>query len=440
MTPYDLSTLLSSTDTQSGDQRGFSRLAQSMIPSEILTIAYDVRDRIAAGADILNLTVGDFSPQEFPLLPELQDAVKKALDDGQSNYPPAPGVLELRTAVCELYSQRLALRYPVDSVLIAGGARPIIAGTYLCLINPGDQVVYGIPSWNNDHYCRMTQATPVEIPTTETTNFFIFRENIRPHLQTARLIALNTPQNPTGTVLHPKDLQEIAEMVVEENLRRATCGQRTLYILFDHIYWLLTFDGVEHASPVQLVPECAPYVIHVDGLSKAFAATGLRVGWGVGPPDLMKRMTSVLTHMGAWAPRPEQIATASILQKSAVVDRHIQHICNETGVRLRALSASIDNVRETTGQNITAIAPEGAIYLSIHLDLLGKVRPDGKTITNDEDTLAFLLDEAGVALVPFRGFGAPNAQGWFRASVGTVSRAQCEEVRDRLNRAFSRLT
>lgn len=438
-TPIDVTGHLEVAARESGDRRGLSRMARSLTPSEILTIAYDVRDRIAAGADILNLTVGDFTAKEYPLLDELREGVTEAYAAGHSNYPPAPGVLELRQAVVGLYERRLGLKYPVDSVLVGGGARPLIAGTYLSLIDPGDAVVYGTPSWNNDHYTALTMAERIELPTSPETNFFPQVADAKPHIQRARMIVVNTPQNPTGTVMRKSDLQAMTEMVVEENQRRQKTGQRALYMLFDHIYWMLTFEGVEHHTPVQLVPEAAPYVIHVDGVSKGFAATGLRVGWGVGPTDVMKKMTSILTHLGCWAPRPEQVATASVLNDDAVLDRHKAHIQAEAGDRLRNLAGAIEAVA-AEGHAVRAIAPEGAIYLSIHFDLRGKKRANGSVIQSDEDTRNFILDEAGIALVPFRAFGAEDGSGWFRASVGTVNREQCAGVKDRLLKAFSTLS
>lgn len=442
MSIIDAASLIDAAAEESGDRRGLSRMARSLQTSEILIIAYDVRDRIAAGADILNLTVGDFSAQEYPLLSELKTGITQALDEGHSNYPPAPGVPELRKAVVGLYERRLGLGYGLDSVIIAGGARPLIAGAYLALIDPGEAVIFGRPSWNNNHYCTLTLAERIELSTTPESNFFPGVDDIRPHIQRARLLALNTPQNPTGTIMRKADIQAMAEMVVEENNRRKKIGQRALYVLYDQIYWLLTFDEASeaaHYSPVELVPETAPYVIHVDGISKGFAATGLRVGWGVGPKDVMKKMTSILTHLGCWAPRPEQIATARVLNDDAVLDRHSANIRAEAGDRLRVLSEAIQSVR-AEGHKVNAIAPEGAIYLSIHFDLVGKLRPDGRRIENDEDIRTFVLDEAGIALVPFRAFGAPEAHGWFRASIGTVSRDQCASVKDRLSTALRKLS
>ena len=126
------------------------------------------------------------------------------------------------------------------------------------------------------------------------------------------------------------------------------------------IYWLLTFEGAEHVTPVQLVPESAPYIVHVDGLSKGFAATGLRVGWGVGPTDLVKRMVPVLTHLGTWAPRPEQIATAQILQNDTVLERHIKDIRHAVGIRLTKLSDAINRTRKATGLSYRSYSSRGS--------------------------------------------------------------------------------
>ena len=123
---------------------------QMLVGSAILRIAGEVRAKIEAGEDVLNLTVGDFASSEFPIPDMLRDGVTTALAEGHSNYPPATGVMACREAVRDLYARRLGLEYPVESVLLAGGARPFIAGAYLALVNPGDKVVYPVPSWNSN--------------------------------------------------------------------------------------------------------------------------------------------------------------------------------------------------------------------------------------------------------------------------------------------------
>ncbi len=439
MEKIDLTSTLASAASMKPAERGISSMAAQLVGSEILKIAAEVRAQIAAGESILNLTVGDFSSQEFPVPEQLSAGITKALAAGHTNYPPSSGVMELRESVKGLFERRLGLSYPIESTLIAGGARPMIAGTYLALLDPGDEVIYGAPSWNNNHYCTLTGAKAIEVPTTAATSFFPTVEQIEAHLSTARLLCLNTPQNPTGTVMPPDQLEHIARRVVEENERRKSAGRPQLYLMFDQVYWLLTFDGVEHATPVNLVPEVAPYTIFVDGVSKGFAGTGLRVGWALGPQDVIQRMSAILTHLGAWAPRPEQIATAALLDDDRAIDQHLGIMRSEVLARLKLLDEAVGALRDK-GWDVESIAPQGAIYLSMRLDLRGKKTPDGVTIETDEQTRKYLLEAAGVALVPFTCFGVRENTGWFRASVGAVSKADCESIKDRLAMALDRLS
>ena len=124
--------------------------------------------------------------------------------------------------------------------------------------------------------------------------------------------------------------------MLEENRRRGA-NERPLYVLYDQVYWMLTAGGAKHVDPISLRPDIAPYVVLVDAISKAFAATGLRVGWAVGPRDIIKPMNDVIGHVGAWAPRPEQVATARLLDDHAAVDSYIDNMRRETGLRLDAV-------------------------------------------------------------------------------------------------------
>src|SRR5262245_34158819 len=142
-----------------------SRLSRGLIGSEVLRIAAEIRALIARGEPVCNLTVGDFDPREFLPPARLLDGVQKALAGGHTNYPPSNGVLELRQAVTRFYAREFGLEYPVESVLVAGGARPLIYATYRALVDPGEQVAYSVPSWNNNHYCYLTgaQGVPIEV-------------------------------------------------------------------------------------------------------------------------------------------------------------------------------------------------------------------------------------------------------------------------------------
>lgn len=439
MQKIDVTRALTEASEVSQKERGISSMAQKLVGSEILKIAAEVRARIAAGEDVLNLTVGDFSSKEFPVPELLSAATSRAIAAGHTNYPPSSGVMECREAVRDLFEERLGLAYPIESVLIAGGARPMIAGSYFALVDPGEGVIYGQPSWNNNHYCTLTGARAIEVPTTPESNFFPRVEDLEKVLPDARLLCLNTPQNPTGTVMPKEQLEQICRAVVAENERRKPSGARPLYVMFDQVYWLLTFAGAEHHTPVGLVPEMAPYTIFVDGISKGFCGTGLRVGWALGPTDVIKKMGAILTHVGAWAPRPEQVATAELLRNPTAIDQHLARMQEEVLPRLRSLNDALGTLREK-GWNVDSIAPQGAIYLSMRLDLRGKKMPDGTTIETDEQTRKYLLEAAGVALVPFTCFGVRGDTGWFRASVGAVSKEDCAGIGQRLTNALDRLS
>jgi aspartate aminotransferase len=245
---------------------------------------------VTKGAKICNLTVGDFSPKEFPIPTELRDRIGEALKAGETNYPPADGMPELRQSVQRFYEQGLGLRYPVEGIVIASGARPIIYGIFRAVANAGDPIAFPVPSWNNNHYTYMLGGEPVVLHTGPEHGFMPTAEQLAPHLSRLRLLCLGSPLNPTGTMFSPDQLRTLCEAVVEENRRRARENRPPLVVMYDHIYWTLTFGSAQHVTPVGLVPEMAPYTVFVDGISKAFASTGLRVGWGVGPPSIISRM------------------------------------------------------------------------------------------------------------------------------------------------------
>jgi len=409
---------------------GLSSLARGVVGSEILKIAGEIRALKAKGAAICNLTVGDFDPRQFPIPELLSEGTRRALADGQTNYPPSDGVMPLREAVTRFYERELGLKYPVDSVLIAAGARPLLYGTYRTLVDPGDLVVYPVPSWNNNHYTYLSGARAVEIPVSAASNFFPTPEQVAPHLATARLLLLNTPLNPCGTVMDKEPLEAICRLIVEENRRRQALSARPLYLVFDQVYWMLTFGGAQHHTPVALLPEIAPYTIFLDAISKAFCATGLRVGWGVMPPAVRRRMVDILGHVGAWAPKAEQVAVATLLDDPAAIAAFQIPMKAALKQRLDALYAGFEEMRRD-GLPVETIAPQGAIYLSARFDLFGR-QFRGRPITTNEEIRRLLLDEAGFGVVPFQAFGLKEETGWFRLSAGAVSLEDIREAMPRL--------
>lgn len=417
-------------DLHSTQLDDLSALARGVVGSEILKIAGQVRALIAQGQAVCNLTVGDFDATQFPIPAELLEGTRQALADGHTNYPPSDGVLKLREAVARFYQRELGLDYPVESVLVTGGARPLLYGAYKTLVDPGETVVYTLPSWNNNHYAYLSGAQAVEIPVRPESNFFPTLAQLEPHLGSARMLVLNSPLNPTGTAIGQAELKAITEAVVAENARRKAEGRRLLFFVYDQVYWTLTFGDTVHHTPVGLVPDSAPYVIFIDALSKAFCATGLRVGWGVMPPAVRNRMSDILGHVGAWAPKAEQVATADLLDRPEVFKPFQGALRAELRRRLEALHGGFAELA-AHGVPVEAIAPQGAIYLSVRFNLFGReIR--GRPLTTNEDIRQLLLEEAGLALVPFQAFGLKEDSGWFRISVGAASMSDIEGMFPRL--------
>ncbi|WP_303311379.1 pyridoxal phosphate-dependent aminotransferase [Hymenobacter sp. BT730] len=414
-----------------------SRMAGSLIGSEIIKIGNEVNEMIKKGAQICNLTIGDFDPSIFPIPQELQEEITQAYQAGHTNYPPANGMAELRQAATAFTEQHLGLSYSPNDVLVAGGSRPLIYATYLALIDPGDKVVFPIPSWNNNHYCHLSGAQPVMLETSPENNFMPTAEEVALHLAGATLLALCSPLNPTGTVFSRENLEAICDLVIAENQRRAP-GEKPLYILYDQIYWMLTFGKTKHYDPVNLRPELRDYVVYIDGISKCFAATGVRVGYAFGPTAVIDKMKAILGHVGAWAPKAEQVATAHYLQDGPAVAAFVEPFKDKIQHSLEALYQGLQSLK-AEGYPVDAIVPMGAIYLTAKLDVLGKTTPDGQVLASTKELTSYLIAHAGLALVPFSAFGTSHVAPWFRMSVGGASLASIEAALPRLRAALEAL-
>ncbi len=416
---------------------GLSAMARGLRGSIILGIAAQVREYAASGRPFCNLTVGDFDPRQFPVPDPLRDLAIRAMEGGETNYPPSDGVLALREAVAAYIAREHAVQLPVAAVLITAGGRPAIYAAFRCVVDPGDAVLFAVPSWNNDYYAEIVGARQVVVRARAERNFQPTRAELEPHLPEVKLLCLCSPGNPTGTLLAPEELREILEAVVQENERRSARGQAPLFVLHDLMYGSLVFGGQAHAHPLALVPEAAPWVLTIDGISKAFAATGLRVGWVTGAPAAIARMKDFMGHVGAWAPRPEQTATAAFLRDAAAIGEFRRRMDAALWQRLDALHSGFTALRQQ-GFPVNCVRPQGAMYLSLQLDLVG--RSVGGIVPRDNEAVrALLLERAGLAAVPFQAFGLPEESGWFRLSVGAVSLEDIAAMLPRVERLLHEL-
>jgi aspartate aminotransferase len=415
-----------------------SEMAENLIGSEIIKLAADINEKIRQGERIHNFTIGDFDPAIFPIPEELNEAIIDAYEHRHTNYPAANGMLELRKVVADFLKQRQGLDYNPDEILISGGARPLIYATYVTLLDPGDTVVFPVPSWNNNHYCHLSGAKPVYVETKPENNFMPTADDLRPHLKDATLLALCSPLNPTGTVFSKAQLESICDLVLEENKRRGTDG-KPLYLMYDQIYWVLTFGDTVHFDPIRLRPELRDYTIFVDGLSKSLAATGVRVGWAFGPQRIIDKMKAILSHIGAWAPKAEQVASAEYLKKTEQVNRFLDSFKKEVAERLESFYEGFERLRGL-GHPVEAISPQAAIYLTVKFDLVGKKKKDGAVLADQKSVTQHLLNEAKLAVVPFSAFGASDHSPWYRLSVGTCDKHKIGDVFAQLEKVLGELT
>lgn len=415
-----------------------SKLAENIIGSEIIKLAAEVNEKIKKGEKVYNLTIGDFNPKVFPIPAPLKRAIIQEYENDQTNYPAADGMVELRTAVSKLLKERGELDYKPEEIVIAGGARPVIYAIFRALVDQGDTVLFPVPSWNNNHYTYLNNAEAVLIETKPEHKFMPTAADLKPHISKASLVALCSPLNPTGTTFRKNDLEEICDLILAENTKRNAEGKKPVYLMYDQIYWALTFGETKHYNPVTLRPEMKNYTIFVDGISKSLAATGVRVGWSMGPKKIIDKMKSILTHIGAWAPKAEQVASAVYLDNLKEYDQFLEEIKTKINDRLVGFYKGFQSLK-AEGFKVDAIAPEAAIYLTVQFALHGLKTPDGKELKTTQDVTKFILDDAQVALVPFYAFGASPDSSWYRLSVGTCKLEDVNGVIENLRKSLKKL-
>ena len=404
-----------------------SHLSETLIGSEIVKLGGEIREKIRQGEKIYNFTVGDFDPSIFPIPSAFEEEIITAYRQHFTNYPAAEGNLDLRESLSKFIKEWEGLEYGTDEILVASGGRPLIYATFRAICDKGDKIIYAVPSWNNNHYTHFVEGEHLMIEARAEDNFMPTAASIKPFIKEATLISLCSPQNPTGTTFSKEALEAICDLVLEENNRRSD-NQKKLYIMYDQMYWHLTYGKIEHYNPVSLRPALKPYVIFIDAISKVFAATGVRVGWSMGPATIINKMKAILGHIGTWAPMAEQKALTRFLPQRAEIENYLVHFKAAVSERLQLIFEGIQALKKE-GLPVDAIAPEAAIYLTIKIDAAGKKTRNGKLLDNQSSVTAYIFDEAHIAIVPFYAFGSPKDNPWYRLSVGTC---KIEEIPDML--------
>lgn len=411
-----------------------STLAEQMTGSEIVKLGNEIAEQKRQGAKIYNYTIGDFDPSIFPIPKELEELIIKSYAEHTTNYPPAEGIADLRRSVSSFINKNYGLDYSLNEIQISCGGRPLIYTIFKTLVDEGDKVIYAVPSWNNNHYTNLVKANHCVIETTPEHDFMPLPANIAANIADAALVCLCTPQNPTGTTLSEEALSKICDIIIEENESRNP-GEKKVYLLFDQIYGMLTYGDTVHYNPVSINPKMKEYTVFVDGISKMLAATGLRVGWSMGPAEVIAKMKAILSHMGGWAPMAEQNAVAKYLQNDEAIKRFLSGFKEQLQLRLTRIYDGLQQLK-SKGFPVDAISPQAAIYLTVKFDLLQS--SNGK-LNNQEEVTSYLLQEAKLAIVPFYAFGANRESPWYRMSVGTCKLEEIDEMLGQLEAALTKL-
>lgn len=411
----------------------------AMAGSRILSAATEAKELKAKGVDICDLTVGDYAPEHFQAPASFLEDLVTEIEAGRNQYPPSDGMPELQRAIQEFYSRELEIEFPDKTVVVCGGARPPIYAIFRCLVGEKDKVLFFTPSWNNDYYAALCGVL-VPVPTTAENNFFPTAADVSTGIADpgVRLVCLCSPLNPCGTVIGEDVLRGICEAILAENTHRLACGIPPVHLMFDMVYWPLTFGGAKFHHPLELVPEIARWTIYVDAISKWMVSTGLRLGWAVVPQHLYAPVRDFMGHVGGWAPRPVQVAAAKFLQDGDRFHEFRDELRAKLEERLGMVHTFFVDM-EAVGLPVKSISPQGAIYISVQFNVMGQTTPGGRELLTNNDIRQYILNEARVALVAFQAFSMLEETGWFRISVGAVGTEALECGLHRIRDAVSRL-
>ena len=356
--------------------------------SQTLAMAAKARELKNQGKDIISLSLGepDFNTPDF-----IKEAAKQAIDDNYNSYTPVNGYLELREAICRKFKRDNGLTYDVSQIVVSTGAKQSIANIAMVLLNPGDEVLLPAPYWvSYSAIAILAEATYVEIPSTIETDFKITPEQLEAAITPkTKMIFFNSPNNPSGTVYTESEFRALAKVLEKHP---------NIFILSDEIYEHINYN--EPTFSFAKIESMYDRTITVNGVAKAFAMTGWRIGYIGAPQWIAKACTKMQGQITSGANCIAQRATITGLD--APVSK-IQYMVDEFKERRDLVLGLIDNI-----DGMNANTPSGAFYVFPDVSSFFGKTINGVTINNASDFSLFLLDKANVATVTGDAFGAPN--------------------------------
>lgn len=361
--------------------------------------AQKVRDLQAEGRRIFNLTVGE---PDFDTPDHIKAAAIRAMESGETKYTPVNGTVELRKAIQHDFKTRLGIDCGLNEICVGGGAKQVLFVALMATVEPGDEVIVPAPYWVS--YPDMVIAnggTPVIVPCGEEVGFKLTPDALEAAITpNTRWVILNSPSNPTGAAYSADELRALGQVLLRHP---------HVMVLCDEIYDRIWFADFEPCSILTVLPELKPQALVVNGVSKSYAMTGWRIGYGIGPLALIEAINKLQSQMSSCPSSISQAAAAAALTSDQHSVDEAVAVYRQRRDRAHALINAIPG--------LSCRLPDGAFYLYPSCaGMIGKRTPDGKTIGNDLDFSLYLLEAAGVASVHG---GAYGLEPYFRISTAT---------------------
>ncbi|MBE7015964.1 MAG: pyridoxal phosphate-dependent aminotransferase [Ruminococcaceae bacterium] len=373
-----------------------SKKASGVSPSPTLAIDTKFKEMKANGEDVVGFGCGE---PDFDTPEHIKKAAIDAIMQGETKYTPASGTLKLRKAVAEKFLRENGLTYAPTDIVVSNGAKHSLVNAFMAICNPGDEVIIPAPYWvSYPEMVKLADGVPVVVNGAEENDFKVTAKDLASVLTDKTVaIVINSPSNPTGMVYTEKELREIADFAVENDL----------YVISDEIYEHLIYEG-RHVSIASFGEEIKKRTIVINGVSKTFAMTGWRIGYAAACPEIAKAMANIQSHASS---NPNSIAQAATV---AALEGGMKDVENMKKHFVRRRDFMVDMFNSIDG--VSCRRPHGAFYIMMNIDeLIGRTMY-GKTIKNADDFAALFLDVAKVAVVPGTGFGADNYVRWSYAT------------------------
>jgi len=353
----------------------------------------------AAGKDVIGLAAGE---PDFDTPEHIKQAAIKALQSGKTKYTPASGTAELRAAICAKLKRDNGLDYKPNQIVVGNGAKQILFNALLATVNPGDEVIIPAPYWvSYPDMVQIAEGKPVIVNCPSDKGFKLQPKDLEAAITPkTKWVILNSPSNPTGAAYTQAEMKALTDVLVKHP---------QVWVMADDIYEFLVYDGFEFVTPAQVEPKLMDRTLTVNGVSKAYAMTGWRIGYGAGPLELMKQMDSIQSHSTSNACSISQAATVEALNGS--------HEFLKDWVAAYQRRRDMVVARLNAIEGIRCAKPEGAFYVFPDCSgLFGKKTPQGVMIKDSVGFTEYLLEEALCAAVAGSAFGA---EGFFRISYAT---------------------